>query len=480
MSLKNSASTGIKWSSATQVARVATQWVSVAVLARLLAPSDFGLVSIAMVVIGFVAVFKDLGTSAAVIQRKNLSESLLSSLFWVNAGFGLMATFAIILISPLVGTLYREPEITPLLMLLSLTFFFSGLGTIQQAILERKLEFNKIAKVEIFATVLGAIVGVVSALSGYGARSLVYQVIVTTLTTTVLLWIFCKWKPRVIFHFNEVKSVSSFSLNLTGFTIFNYYFARNADNLLIGYFIGAEALGYYNLAYRLMLFPLLNVTYVINRVVLPVYSQIQDDNTRFRNVFLKITGAVAFITFPMMIGMIALREPVINVIFGTKWSPVILLILILAPVGMVQSIMSTTGVIYIAKSRTDWMFRWGMVTGILTVISFITGLKWGIVGVAIAYSVVTAIIAYPSFAIPFKLIGLPVRGLAFVLWRPLFSGIVMLACVSALKVVIPSALPGWFTLGALVAFGITIYLLVSLLINRGQVKTVLDVLKARV
>jgi PST family polysaccharide transporter len=474
-----SATSAIKWTSASQGGRLFLQWVTVAILARLLSPGDFGQVGIAIVVIGFIILFRDLGTSASVIQRKDISDPLLSSLFWVNVGFGFVATLVIFLISPLVGLLYHDPEITNLLRLLSVTFFISGFGIIQQAILERNLKFNILAKVEVIAAALGSIVGIFAALSGFGAWSLVYQVLVTTSATTISLLILCRWKPKAYFSFIEVKKITSFSLNLTGFNIINY-FSRNADNLLIGYFLGVEALGYYNLAYRLMLLPLLNVTYVINRVILPLYSRIQDDNARLRSMFLRISGATAFITFPLMIGLVALREPFINLIFGSKWSPVIILVLILAPVGMVQSIMSSTGVIYTVKCRTDWLFRWGIGSGLFVIISFIVGLSWGIEGVAIAYAIATAILTYPCFAIPFKLIDMRVRNLATVLWQPFSSGLVMLVCVYGVKATLTSGEPGWFSFGALIFLGVVVYLMVSWLINRDQFNKMIEMFGVRV
>lgn len=457
---------------------MAMQWVTVAILARLLSPNDFGLVGIAMIVIGFVILFKDLGTSASVIQRKNLSESLLSSLFWVNAGFGIIATIVLFLISPLIGIIYNEPEVTSLLRVLSLTFLIAGFGIIHQAILERNIQFNKIAQMEMCATALGSVVGIVSAISGYGAWSIVYQVIVTTLTTTILLWAFCRWRPRAIFHMNEVREISNYSLNLTGFNIFNYI-TRNADNILISYFLGPEALGYYNLAYRLMLYPLMNVTWIFNRIMFPIYSQLQDDNARFRKVYLKTVGAIAFVTFPLMIGMMALREPLVLAVFGEKWRPVILLILILAPVGMVQSIRATTGAIFQAMGRTEWLFRWGICTGILTVLSFIVGINWGIIGVAVAYAIVTAVLLYPHLAIPYSLINLPVRDLVTVLWRPVLSCLVMLVLISIVRIAFSPSVPVGFTFGALVSFGAIVYIFMSWVINPNQLKTVLAVFGVR-
>jgi len=477
-SLQKSAISGVKWSSISQFGRQGMQLVTTVILARLLSPSDFGLIAMVMVVIGFVALFNDMGTAAAIIQKKNLSEKILSSVFWVNVAFGVLAMAVLFVLSPLAASFYHEQRVTPFLRVLSLTFFISGLGILQQAILERNLAFNKLAKLEIIATLFGSIVGISAAMHGYGAWSLVYQTLAIVTMTTVLLWAYSAWRPRFIFHWLEVKLVSSYSLNLTGFNVFNY-FARNADYLLIGRFLGAQNLGYYTLAYNIMLYPLQNISSVIGRVMFPVFSRIQNDAAIFRSAYLKVASAIALITFPMMIGLWVVAEPFVLTVFGLTWSPVILLLMILAPVGLAQSIGTTVGTIYQAKGRTDWMLRWGVVAGLLVILSFVIGLQWGIVGVATAYAVVSVILIYPGFAIPFKLINMPVRDLLSVLARPFFCSLTMFFPLLGLKYVLPISLSDAMALAILVTSGIIIYLILSWILNREQLLELLGLIKKK-
>ncbi|MDJ0674819.1 MAG: MOP flippase family protein [Calothrix sp. MO_167.B42] len=473
MSLKKQATSGIKWSSISQVGRQVMQFVTTAILARLLSPADFGLLGMATIVIGFVGLFKDLGTSAAVIQIKNLSDSLVHSIFWINVAFGILGTIILFITSPLVANFYEEPKIAPVLMLLSLSFFISGISILQKALLEKDLAFNKLAKIEIAAVFSGSATGIVSALLGFGVWSLVYQSLAVTTVTTILLWITTHWKPKLLFSWNEVKQVSSYSLHLTGFNIFNY-FARNADYLLIGKFLGTESLGYYTLAYRLMLYPLQNISAVLSRVMFPVFSQVQNDNDRFSRAYLKVVATIALVTFPMMIGLWAVSEPFILTFFGSQWQPVIILLMILAPLGMVQSIGTTVGTIYTSKGRTDWMLRWGICAGILATIAIMLGLQWGIVGVATAYATASATLTYPSFAIPFRLIDLRVRDLIAVLWRPFLASLLMLSVLMSLKIfILPKSLANAWILGILVPTGFITYLLASWLLNREQMQGLL-------
>jgi PST family polysaccharide transporter len=452
----------------------AIQFLSTLILVRLLSPSDFGLMSMSMLVILFVILFKDMGTGAAVIRDNTLSEEALSSIYWLNVILGLFATLLVYFISPWIAGFFHEPEVTPVLKFLSFTFLISGFSYIQKSLLERDLAFSKLAKLETAAVLIGSIVGITMAILGYGVWSLVFQSLAVILLTTILLWIFSSWKPKLIFRWNEIQVIRKFSLNLSGFNLFNY-FARNADDILIARYLGAQELGYYNLAYRLLLYPLRTISGVVNRVMFPVYSQIQDDHARFRQAYLKVLAAIALITFPLMLGLMVLAKPFVLTVFGTPWEPMIVLLVILAPLGMVQSIGTTVGSIYQAKGRTDWMLRWGFVSGTIVIISFVIGLNWGTIGVAMAYAIVGIILTYPNFSIPFKLIGLSMSELWSALKKPLLCALLMVVVILGALYILPKDLAHIELLGILIPLGVFTYLIFTWKINRTQL---LEVIKA--
>ena len=478
-SLKSDVISGAKWSSISQIGRQSIQLVTIIVLARLLSPSDFGLIAMATVVIGFITLFKDMGTSAAVIQRRNLSDELLSSIFWVNAAMGLFTMLLLFVLSPLAAIFYHEPRITPLMRVLSLTFLISGFSIVQQACLQRDLKFNKLARVELFAALSGSIVGIGSAALGCGAWSLVFQTLTVATTTTILLWAYTNWKPKLIFRRSEISSVSNYSLNITGFNIVNF-FARNADNLLIGRFLGAQNLGYYNLAYNIMLLPLQNISGAIDRVMFPAYAQIQDDNVKFRYAYLKVVGAISLITFPMMMCLMVLSQEVVLTFFGQQWLAVVPLVIILSTVGIVQSISTMNGNIYRAKGHTSLQFRVGSLFSILITISFAIGLRWGINGVAAAYAITSLFLVYPAFAIPFRLVDLRIWDLGVALWRPFLSGIFMLTIIFGLKFLLPADIPNGLVLCIMIPLCVIVYTISSWIINRNQILGILDTIGVRI
>ena len=396
---------GAKWSA---IARAGQQVISLStttVLARLLTPGDYGLIGMTAFFLGFISIFRDLGTSAAIIQHKQAEEPLPSTVFWMNLLFGAAACGVCLVAAPLVAEFYHTPVLTRIMRWLSYSFLLSSLGIVPSALLSRAMAFRKIAITEIAVASMAAIVGVTCALSGLGVWSLVASNLTGTATESLVFGVQSRWLPRWKLDVAQIRSIFGFSANLSGFQILNY-FARNADNMLLGRYVGATALGYYQYAYTLMLYPLEHVSGALGRVLFPAFSQVQDDNERFRSAYTRVCTMIAAMTFPMTLGLMAVAGPLVNVFLGPKWHPAARLLTILAPVGLVQSIVTTVGHIYMAKGRTDWMFRWGLFASPVLVASFVVGLPWGTEGVAISYAAFSYILTPMAFAIPFRLIDL--------------------------------------------------------------------------
>src|ERR1035438_351400 len=267
------------------------------------------------------------------------------------------------------------------------------------------MQYKRLATTELGSAILSYLVALTLAYAGLGVWSLVFANITNALATTVLYWVFSSWRPTFVFDRREVRSVMGFSLNLSGFILVNY-FSRNADNIIVGRVRGQAELGSYQMAYILMLTPLSNISSVIAQITFPAFSRIQDDNQRFRSAYVRQSMMVALVTFPLMAGMGILAEPLIRAVLGAKWVGAIPIFQILAPVGLVQSVVTLVGQIYTAKARTDLMFRWGVATSVLLVLAFVGGVRYGAVGVAFAYALVyLLIVSYPTLRIPFRLIG---------------------------------------------------------------------------
>jgi PST family polysaccharide transporter len=397
----------MKWSGIAQFLRIGTQGITSVILARLLLPEDFGLLGMAIVFTGFVEIFNDMGIGSAIVQKQDTNQKNLSSIFWFNLLIGALAMLIAILAAPLIARFYDLNSLILIISVMSISFLFKSLSMVQNSLLIKELMFKKLAFLELTSTISASLIGISMAYLGYSVWSLVAQNVSMTFIYAAVIWITEHWKPQLHFNWDDIKSIINFSANLSGFTFVNY-FARNADYLLIGKFLGATALGYYTLAYTIMLFPLSNISSVLSKVMFPVLSQIQHDNYKFKLLYLKSTKYIAFISFPMMLGLFAVADEFILVLFGTQWVPAIFLIKVFSFVGLTQSIVSTLGSIYLSKGRTDWMFRIGIITSTILVGAIAIGLQWGIKGVAVCYMIAAFLVTYPNFVISFKLIDLRV------------------------------------------------------------------------
>jgi O-antigen/teichoic acid export membrane protein len=405
MDLKKKAVKGASWTITSQAVRLAMRLVVVAILARLLTPDDFGLIAMVTVITNLLLVLNDAGIPAAIIQKPDLVENQISSSFWLNMFIGIAISLIFVALAPLIALFYREDRLLPIALALSPMFFIASFGMVQYGLLSKKMDFKPIAVSEIGAATTAGVTAIVLALLGAGVWSMVFQVLIASLLLALLLWINSEWKPSLHFKLRETKGIVRFGVYLTGFQFVNY-FNRNLDNLLIGRFLGSELLGFYDIAYKILLFPLQNVTGVLGRVMFPALSTIQDDNARVRDAYITVTRYIASISFPVITIIIVLAPQFTRVILGDQWERSITIIQILAVVGLVQSLSVTTGWLYLSKGKTNILFLWGIITTIVCTSAFIIGLHWSIEGVATAYAIANVILMYPGFAIPFRFIDL--------------------------------------------------------------------------
>jgi len=465
------------WSTISRISQQGLQYIATIIIVGVISPDDFGLMAMAMIVIGFLDIFKDLGTSSAIIKEENPSNDLKCSLYWVNVGIGLFLFIIIYLTSPFIAAIFNSVKVEAVLQFLSLSFLFAGFSIQQKALLEKEMSFQILSLIELFSSAIAFLVAVYLALNGFGVWSLVWQVISNTFLNAVLIWIFSNWKPGFILKFSELRKITAYSSNLVGFNIINY-FARNGDYFLIGKFLGDYALGHYYLAYRIMLYPLRNITMVISRVIFPAFSKIQHENTKLRDAYIRITNSIAIITFPMMAGIAFVSFNFTEAFFGANWDTVLVayIIIILAPVGALQSVISTVGNIYQVKGKTDWMFKWSLFSSTVTLIGFVIGLNWGIIGVATSYLVTNLLMILPVFIIPFKLINLSIIKFFRSFELTILSVIGMLVVLFFASYIIADNYNNIITLLILISLGIVSYLVISYSINKKKLKEIISML----
>lgn len=365
-----------------------------AVLARLLSPSDFGLIGMATVVVGFAAMFKDAGLSMATVQRDQITREQISTLFWVNVMLNIILAACVLASAPLVALFYRREELAGITAALSLSFVISGFMIQHQALLRRHMHFFALATIAIAAQVANLGTSVALAALGWGYWSLVGGAIALSLAGTTLTWVLCPWRPSRPRRRTGARDMLRFGGQLTGFNVLNY-FSRNMDNVLIGRVLGAQALGYYNKAYHLMTQPLAQINAPVSAVAVPALSRLLHDPLRYRAFYTRMLSSITTVTTPIIVFLAVYSEEVVRIVLGDRWLSVAPIFTILAFAGFWQPATNTTGWLFVSQDRTRQMLYWGVFSSVVVVTSFVVGLSWGVIGVAAAYAVASVCLQVP-------------------------------------------------------------------------------------
>jgi len=377
------------WSTGGLVVNQVLTFGRVAVLARLLSPEDFGLYAMAFVFYSLVQTMGNIGTSAALIQRKSPSAELVSSVFYLNILLGVLLSALVFGTAPLVAYFYGESQVELILKWLSVVFFVASLGLVHGTLLRKEMQFDSVTKSDVFANFLSTILCVVLAYKGFGAYSFVFQMISYTILSTILLWVYEKWKPELKFSVSEIKTVVSFSLNLTVFNIVNHI-AVNVDKFLIGKFLGTSALGTYYIAYRIILMPMKQVTNSVKNVLYSTLSKLQSDLDKLQTILLKSIHMIMLVSMPCMFLVMTLADMFTHVVLGDVWAAAEPIIMVFAPVALLQAASAPAILLFLVKDKTPQMVRLSVINLFVVPLGVILGAQWGAnLGVAIGYSVAT-------------------------------------------------------------------------------------------
>ena len=370
---------------ASQGLKFALNLAATIILARLLTPEDYGLLGMVAVVTGFVELFKDLGLSSATIQRAELNQGQISTLFWLNVAGSVAITILTMALAPIVARFYGDPRLISITIATAAGFLCGGLTVQHEALLKRRMHFAALATAEILSLMVAIVIAI--ALAWHGARywALVISQLINGLVYAACVWTACRWRPGSPVLDAGTRSMLAFGRHLTAFSVMNY-FARNLDNLLIGRYWGSDQLGLYARAYQLLTLPIDQINTPIAAVAVPALSPLATSPERYRQAYLSLLEAIAFLTMPLMAFMIVTSDWIVSLLLGPQWYHVSQIFQFLAIAGFVQPICNTTGWLFVSQGRTKHMFQWGMIGSSIIIVSIVAGLPWGAVGVAASYS----------------------------------------------------------------------------------------------
>jgi PST family polysaccharide transporter len=394
-SLEARAARGGRWLLIGRAARAPVELISLMVLARVLAPADFGKVGMVTSFTAFAALFRDLGLSTVTIQRPDLDEDDKAVLFWSSLGVGALLTGATAAMAPAVAWFFEEPQLIPLTLALSLQFVFVALGAQHLALLRRELRLGLVATLQLGGALAGLAVAVTAGRSDWGAWALALSLLTSGLTISLLAWIALPWRPRLTFRRQRAGTLLQMGAHLTGFHFANY-FSRNLDDIIIGRAAGPTALGLYQKAYDLLMLPLSEINAPAGTVAIPLLSRLLDEPERYRTAFRRVLQRVLTVTTPLGALLMSSSELVLEVFLGADWIAAAPIASAFGLLLFTQPIGNATGWLFISQGRTRQMFQWGLVGSSLSAASFFGGIPWGPEGVAISYAVSGVLVRLPA------------------------------------------------------------------------------------
>ncbi|MEX5565532.1 lipopolysaccharide biosynthesis protein [Pseudophaeobacter sp. 1A16562] len=417
--------------------RMVVGMVTMAILARVLTPYDFGLVALATISTGAIALFADLGLSMATVQKRSLRQETVSTLFFVTLGVSVLAMAVLVLLSPFIAWIFNEPSVAPVIIAIAIQIPIIGASRQHTALLQRGMYWTSLEMISLASQGVAAVITVFLAIwSDLGYWVLVVQIWVAAGISLALTWRVCKWRPDLIFRWSAARDSIHFGTHITLFQFLNF-FHRQSDDMLIGWRWGASDLGFYNRAYALLLAPIQLIQGPVTAAVIPGLSRLHGDSEAWSGLYVSTLKVVVTVAAPLSFMLILAAPELILIMFGPGWERSIGIFQILSICMIAQPVMSSTGWLWISADKTRKMLNWALCSIPVMVLAMVVCLPYGAEGVAVGYALSFLILtplstAYAASHLPisfwhvYRSIG-PILGLAIVAflliaYGPMISG----------------------------------------------------------
>ncbi|MBD2704310.1 MOP flippase family protein [Spirosoma sp. BT702] len=407
MSNTQKAMNGGKWITLSTVISTLFQFLQVAVLARILDPSDFGIVSISNLIISFFQLFSNLGFSNSIIYRQESDRNVLSTLYYLNLLIGVALYVLMHLSSPFIVSFYHEPKLAHVLNISSYYFVVGYFGQLYMFLLEKELRFRSVACIDIGASVIGTITTVVLAYSGYHELSLIIGTLVTqsVKSTLQIAFGFSLFRPAFFFKLKAAQDHLRFGIYNMGEGILSFI-QFNSDNIFIGGMLGVKMLGYYTIAYQLSVFPITKLNPIILQVAYPILAKMKDSNAELKKSYLKILDFISYCNMPLLAGLFITADSVVPMIYGPGWEKTIELIQFFVFVGLFACLSHPLYTLAFTKGKPSLLFYLNLGTLVVKIpMVYFFGTWWGVTGIAVAFMLSTFLNMVANFAIAHSLIG---------------------------------------------------------------------------
>lgn len=375
------------------------QFIIQIVLARLLLPKDYGLISLVTIFIAIANVFVQSGFNTALIQKKDADKVDFSSVFYLSLGVATIMYILIFIGAPLVSDFYNEPELTMVLRVLSITLFFGAFNSIQNAVVAKSMQFKKLFLSSLGSSIISGVIGIILAYLGLGVWALVFQQILSQVSITIILWFTVKWRPMLVFSMNRVKVLFYYGSKLLASSLIDTIY-NNLTNLVIGKFYTPQVLAMHNRGQQFPNLIVSNINGSIQSVMLPTLSSEQDNKEKIKRMVRRSIVTSSFIIFPIMVGLAAIAEPVVRLLLTDKWLPCVPFLQIFCFIYVLMPIHTTNLQAINAIGRSDIFLKLEIYKKVIGVIILIITLPYGAYAIAcgtLVISIISSFInAYPN------------------------------------------------------------------------------------
>ena len=370
---------------------------STVLLARFLSPHDYGLVAMVFALLGFAPMLIDFGTSEAIVRNSRTTQTDVSTLFALNLAVGMFLTVLLIGASPFIADFYGEPALTDIALAASLTLMASALSCQHHALMRRAMDFQRLAVIEVVSNVVACTVAIGMAWTGWDYWALVVRTVLTLILTAIGVWIACPWLPGRPRMTESVRQMLRFGGGVTGFTMTDYL-ARSTDRIALGYFYGANALGYFQSAFLLYDNVLGLLTHPLHNVAVSSLSKVKDNVPELKRLWGSALSTLSFLSCLCFAGLAVTGRDLVIILLGQKWEPAGLLLCIFAVRGIAHVVERSLGWLHVAAGRSDRWTRWGVFSSLFQLAALLAGIPFGLTGVAAAHAIATFCLFVPALA----------------------------------------------------------------------------------
>ncbi|MDR6516353.1 lipopolysaccharide biosynthesis protein [Chryseobacterium camelliae] len=379
MSFKNNVLTGAVWTYGQQFGTQIVQFGVSVILARLIAPSDFGLIGMIAIFIGLGNALFEGGLTNSLIRSSSLNDDDYSTVFIFNIVVSIFVYIIIYLIAPIIADFYNQSILKNIIRIYSLSFIINSFGAVHNTLLVKEMQFKKIALIAFPSLIIYSITAIYMAFNDFGVWSLVFSFLLSSLISTMSLWYFNKWKPKLIFDRKKFKVHFKYGNKLMLSSILDILFT-NIYQIVIGKIYSPTLLGYYTRANTLMMLPVVNISTTLNKVAFPAFSQMQNNEELLRSAYRRIMLLVIYLTTPVLTIMIVLANPLIEFLLTEKWLPIVPIFQILCITGIFYPLHVYNLLILQVKGKSNLFLYLELIKKILTALILVISIQQGFYG----------------------------------------------------------------------------------------------------